>query len=42
MSPVQKVRGRHLDSELEETVMEAAFITLLVLSAGIFIVTRQD
>lgn len=38
MSPVQKVRGRHLVSELEETVVEAAFITLLVLSAGIFAV----
>ena len=38
MSPVQVARGCHLDSELEETAIEAAFISLLVLSAGIFIV----
>ena len=38
MSPVQVARGCHLDSKLEETVVEAAFITLLVLSGSIFVV----
>ena len=34
----QSARHFHLDSELEETVIEAAFITLLALSSSIFVV----